>query len=30
MQEVHIVQPELRLLHKQEQPVEHTLHRPEL
>ena len=26
MQEVHIAQPELRLLHRQAQPVEHTLH----
>ena len=30
MQEVHIAQPELRLLHKQEQQVEHTLHQPAL
>ncbi len=30
MQEVHIAQPELRLLHKQEQQVEHILHRQEL
>ena len=30
MQEVHIAQQELRQLHRQAQPVEHTLHRQEL